>query len=197
MRKLFILATASAFAAVVALPEAAMAHTFGAYGAGFANGFGHPFGGLDHLLAMIAVGLWAAQMGGRALWLLPAAFLAVMATAGTLAAGGLGLPGVEFGVAGSVALLGLLIASNRRLPPWLGAALAGGFAVFHGIAHGAEMPQAAAPLLYGLGFLAATAGLQLAGLGIGLLARAGGRRRLLRGAGVMASLAGLAILAAI
>ena len=135
----------------------------------FSAGFAHPVSGLDHLLAMLAVGLWAAQLGARARWLVPAAFVGVMALGGALGGAGVTMPGLEQGIAASVLVIGLIIAASVRLPIVAGMALVGGFAVFHGVAHGAEMPAAADGLGYGAGFVAATALLHAAGVGLGLL----------------------------
>jgi len=151
--------------AYVAILPVAEAHTFGAQGAGLMAGLKHPFVGLDHLLAMIAVGIWAGQLGGRAVWLIPLTFVSVMAAAATLASFGLLLPLMEPAIACSVLVLGLLIAGSVRLPTSVGALLVSLFAVFHGYAHGLELPQAASPILYGAGFVLATA--LLHGLGIG------------------------------
>ena len=151
--------------AYVAILPVAEAHTFGSQGAGLIAGLTHPFVGLDHLLAMIAVGIWAGQLGGRAVWLIPLTFVSVMAAAATLASFGLLLPLMEPAIACSVLVLGLLIAGSVRLPTSLGALLVGLFAVFHGYAHGLELPQAASPILYGAGFVLATA--LLHGIGIG------------------------------
>src|SRR3990172_12300295 len=116
--------------------QSAFAHTFGAEGASFYQGFIHPLSGLDHLLAMLAVGMWAAQAGGRARWLIPAAFVAMLALGGGMAMLGWTLPQVELGIAASVAVLGLLIAGAAKTPLWLGVSIAGLFALFHGHAHG-------------------------------------------------------------
>lgn len=155
--------------AAMALVPAAQAHTFGAQGAGFAAGLSHPFAGLDHLLAMLAVGLWAAQLGGRALLRVPLAFMALMALGCALALGGPALPAVETGIAVSVLVLGLLIALAARFPLAAGMLLAGAFALFHGHAHGQELPQAASAFLYSTGFLLATGVLHAAGVGLGIL----------------------------
>jgi urease accessory protein len=125
----------------------------------------HPFLGLDHLLAMIAVGIWAGQLGGRAFWFVPLTFVSVMSAAATLGSFGITLPMVEPAIACSVLVLGLLIAGSVRLPTMAGVGLVGLFAVFHGYAHGLELPQAASPILYGIGFVLATS--LLHGLGIG------------------------------
>jgi urease accessory protein len=138
--------------------------TMGADGAGFLAGLSHPLGGPDHLLAMVAIGVWAAQCGGRALGALPAAFLGGMVAGGLLGLTGFGLPGVEELILASVMGLGLLVLLKARPPVAAGAALAFLLALFHGHAHGAEMPEAASPLLYAAGFLLAAAGLHGAGL---------------------------------
>lgn len=145
--------------------EAAEAHTFGgAVGAGFPQGVAHPFGGLDHLLAMITVGLWAAQKGGKALWVIPATFMSAMVLGGALGMEGIDLPAVELGIAASLMALGSVVAFAFRPPLWIGMLLVGVFAVFHGHAHGAEMPEAASAILYGTGFLLATGALHGAGI---------------------------------
>ena len=134
----------------------------------FSAGFAHPFTGFDHLLAMVAVGLWAAQLGGRARWLVPSAFIAAMVAGAALSHAGIAFSGVEQLIAASVLVLGILIATAVRLPLAACLALAGSFALFHGFAHGAEMPAIAAAFQYGCGFVAATALLHAAGLAIGL-----------------------------
>ena len=164
MKAKYSLALFGLLAYVTILPVAE-AHTFGSQGAGLIAGLTHPFVGLDHLLAMIAVGIWAGQLGGRAVWLIPLTFVSVMAAAATLASFGLLLPLMEPAIACSVLVLGLLIAGSVRLPTSVGALLVSLFAVFHGYAHGLELPQAASPILYGAGFVLATA--LLHGLGIG------------------------------
>ena len=164
MKAKYSLALFGLLAYVTILPVAE-AHTFGSQGAGLIAGLTHPFVGLDHLLAMIAVGIWAGQLGGRAVWLIPLTFVSVMAAAATLASFGLLLPFMEPAIACSVLVLGLLIAGSVRLPTSVGVLLVSLFAVFHGYAHGLELPQAASPILYGAGFVLATA--LLHGLGIG------------------------------
>ncbi len=184
----------------VLLPGTAFAHIVAGDAGGFVHGFSHPISGLDHILTMVAVGLFAAHLGGRALWLVPLAFVSVMAAAGLLGMAGVVLPFVETGIALSVVALGLAIALRLNLPTSAAVALAGFFAIFHGHAHGAELPDNVSGLAYGLGFVSATALLHLAGIGIGVtIGRAGqvhGRRLLQIGGGAM-SLAGLAILVGI
>ncbi len=133
----------------------------------FASGAAHPLSGWDHLSAMVAVGLWAAQLGGRSRWLVPSAFVGVMAFGSTLGRSGLVWPGLEQGIAASIVVLGILIASAARLPALACVVLVGVFALFHGVAHGAEIPATAGGLGYGVGFLATTALLHLAGLALG------------------------------
>ncbi|MFM2043460.1 MAG: hypothetical protein RLY86_2036 [Pseudomonadota bacterium] len=187
-------ALALSLAAGPALAHAGADHH---HGSGMIAGLLHPVTGLDHLLAMVMVGLWAAQLGGRALWALPAAFLAVMAAgAGLALAGVAALPPVltEGGIAASVLILGLLVAAVGRLPTGAAMGLVGGFALLHGLAHGAEFPAGAGPGAYMAGFLLATGGLHAVGAGIGL---AVARRWALpvRLAGGGAALAGAALLA--
>jgi urease accessory protein len=160
-----------AMCAYTAFLPVAEAHTFGAQGTGLTAGLVHPFMGLDHLLAMIAVGIWAGQLGGRAVWIVPLTFVSVMAAAAGLGPLGLSLPMVEPAIACSVLVLGLLIAGSVRLPTIAGAGLVGLFAVFHGYAHGLELPQAASPILYGLGFVLATTLLHGLGIGFALSSR--------------------------
>lgn len=155
--------------AVVALilAPAAQAHIISVQGGGFDAGFTHPFSGLDHLLAMTAVGLWASQLGGRARWAVPLAFMGAMSVGAGLALAGVKLPMVESGIAASVLVLGLMIAFAARLPVAVSAILVGAFAVFHGHAHGEELPQAASEALYAAGFLLATGTLHVFGLVLG------------------------------
>jgi urease accessory protein len=180
-----------ALALIMATP--AEAHLLDAGGAGWAHGFAHPFSGLDHILAMLAVGVWAAQSGRPALWVLPAAFPLAMAAGGLLGIAGVPVPGIESGIAASVLILGLLIAARARPPLALSIALVALFAVFHGHAHGTELPQAASPVLYGLGFVAATAVLHLIGLGIGRAMRLPAGVTALRVGGGAIAAAGLAL----
>jgi len=150
------------------LPSAAYAHTGVGDTSGFAHGFMHPTGGLDHVLAMVAVGLLAARLGGRALWLVPFSFVTMMIVGGIAGVGGIGLPFVELGIAGSILVLGFVIALGRQIPTPLAMALAGSFAIFHGHAHGTEMPVDAAGFAYGAGFVAATALLHSTGIALGI-----------------------------
>jgi urease accessory protein len=173
---------------------ASFAHTFGAHGAGFAGGLAHPFLGLDHLLAMIAVGLWAAQLGGSNLWRVPVAFVAAMAGGAVLANPAMDMSWLETSIAASVVALGLMVAFRLRLPGLLGMLAVACFALFHGFAHGLEMPQTASPYGYGLGFLLATASLHVIGIFLGLSMARG--RFMLQAGGVAIAAAGLLLLAA-
>lgn len=151
---------------------------------GFANGLTHPLAGLDHLLAMTAVGIWAAQRAGRALWLVSLAFVSVMTVGGVLGMTAREqLPLVEQAIAASVLTFGILIATAARLPMSASAFIVGLFALFHGYAHGAEMPATASGLFYGLGFVLATASLHLFGIGLGLAAQKLNSAKIIRYAG--------------
>lgn len=149
-------------------PDLAQAHTVQGQVQGLSHGFFHPLGGLDHLCAMIAVGLWAVQLGGRAVWAMPCAFIAVMILGGYLGMTGWNLPYVEQGILASVMILGLMIAAAVRLPVIYCVGIVGLFALFHGHAHGAEMPDSTSGIVYGLGFVLATALLHLSGIGLGV-----------------------------
>ena len=176
---------------------AAQAHTGVGAATGFAHGYLHPIGGLDHVLAMVAVGLFAVQLGGRALWLVPLAFVSMMAVGGAIGIAGVALPLVEAGIALSVILLGICIALGLHLSTAAAMSLVGVFAVFHGHAHGAEMPDSASGFEYAAGFVLATATLHACGIGLGVLlgpAREARRTRVSRLAGGAIALAGIAIL---
>ncbi|PJE55574.1 MULTISPECIES: HupE/UreJ family protein [unclassified Marinomonas] len=156
-------------AASVLASGSVLAHPGHEQASSFMTGFAHPMGGLDHLLAMVAIGLWAASIGGRALWAIPAAFVVTMLLGGGLAVAGLNVPFVEQGILLSVIVLGALVLFAKRLPTAVCVMIAGGFALFHGAAHGMEMPLNANGLQYALGFALATASLHLVGLGLGQL----------------------------
>jgi urease accessory protein len=191
------LAAASLALAIIAIPTVASAHP-GHDGAGFVHGLLHPLSGVDHILAMVAVGLFAARLGGRALWLVPASFVTAMALAGAAGIAGYALPHVETGIALSILVLGGAIAFDMTMPVAAAMALVAFFAVFHGYAHGAEMPETMSGLAYGGGFLAATAALHAAGIGLGLLIGRGSElssRRILQIGGGAAALTGAALLA--
>ena len=150
--------------------SAALAHR-GHNVSGLAAGLMHPFSGLDHLLAMVAVGLWAAQGGGKKIWLLPATFMALLAVGAGFSMQWQALPLVEAGIAVSVLALGLLVALSLQLPAALSVSITALFGLLHGYAHGIELPASAAPAEYALGFLAATATLHLGGITLGIATR--------------------------
>lgn len=152
----------------ILVADPAFAHVGGGDMTGLMHGFMHPIGGADHVLAMIAVGLLAARLGGRALWLLPLSFMTMMAAGGALGVGGVHLPLAEFAVGLSVVAFGAVIALRIRMPVAIAMALVGFFAIFHGHAHGAEMPDSVSGLEYALGFLSATALLHACGVGLGI-----------------------------
>jgi len=176
------------------LPAALFAHTRGGEAAGLLAGLSHPVSGLDHVLAMVAVGLWGAQLGPPAVWLLPVAFPMVMALGGTLGLVGVHLPGVEIGIAMSAIGLGAAVLFEAKPKLGVAAALVGFFAIFHGHAHGTELPPGANGLLYSIGFVVATGLLHLAGIGIGTIHRWPAGRTALRWTGALVALAGLAFL---
>jgi len=169
----------------------AIAHEQQGQAAGFVTGLLHPVSGLDHVLAMVAVGLWGAQLGAPAIWLLPVTFPLVMAFGGFLGLIGVPLPGVEFGIATSAILLGAMIALQARPPLVLAALLVAFFAVFHGHAHGTELPAGQSGLLYSVGFVVATGLLHASGIAIGLVHRWAAGRIVLRAGGAAVSLAGV------
>ena len=162
---------ALAAALTVTLHGSAFAHVESGTASGLASGLLHPVTGLDHLVAMVAVGLWGAQLGSPAIWLLPITFPLVMAFGGLLGLANVGLPFTEQAVALSAVVLGALILLRARPPLWIAALVVAYFAIFHGYAHGLELPQAANPLAYGLGFVIATGLLHLCGILIGTLTR--------------------------
>ncbi len=176
------------------LPATASAHDAAAESSGFMSGFTHPLFGPDHVAAMVAVGLWGAVLGAPALWLLPVAFPLVMAVGGAMGVAGVDLPAVETGIAASALVIGLAVALAVRPPVWLAAVAVGVFAVFHGHAHGAEMPRHAAPLAYAAGFVIATGLLHLAGIALGSLWRFRFGQAVVRVAGGVIAAAGLAFL---
>ena len=173
--------------------DIALAHTGLEHAVSFASGFKHPWSGFDHLLAMVAVGLWAGLNGGRALWAWPMAFVGVMVAGGALGIAGVLVPMVEPGILASVIVLGLLVLTAVRMPVAIGAALVATFALLHGHAHGAELPAQAAAVTYAAGFALATALLHGLGLGVATLGRSDGGRLIVRGAGAAVAVAGVAL----
>jgi urease accessory protein len=182
-------AVTAATASILLFPVPALAHT----GSG-AGGFAHPLFGPDHVVAMVAVGLWGAFLGAPAIWLLPILFPLVMAFGGVIGILGVPLPGVETAIAVSAVVLGSMVALAARPPLWIAALLVGAFAIFHGHAHGTELPPGADIVAYSVGFVVATGLLHLTGVAVGLLARWRAGRIAVRTAGVAIALAGVAFL---
>ncbi|MBL8630053.1 MAG: HupE/UreJ family protein [Rhodospirillaceae bacterium] len=185
-----VAATLLAFSA-----SSAFAHTGAGSTAGFMAGLSHPLLGADHFLAMLAVGLWAGAIGGRATWLVPGSFIVAMILGGVLGAQGMALPAVELGITFSVIALGALLAFNPSLPLAVSMAIAAVFAIFHGHAHGTEMPADISGITYGLGFIAATAVLHATGLVAILSLKSRLTPAVLRITGGAVGLAGVALLA--
>jgi urease accessory protein len=173
------------------LAQSASAHLGQGEANGFLAGLAHPVSGMDHVLAMVAVGLWGAQLGAPAIWVLPIAFPLVMALGGMLGFLGVPIPGVEYGIAASAVLLGAAVAFELRPPLIVAALLVGVFAVFHGHAHGTELPPGQSALLYSMGFVVATGCLHAVGIGIGTVHRRSGGRNLLRTAGAAIAAGGV------
>jgi urease accessory protein len=171
----------------------ASAHT-GSMSGGFIGGFAHPLFGLDHVVAMVAVGLWGAFLGAPAIWVLPIVFPLVMACGGVIGILGVPLPGVETGIALSAIVLGMMVALAAKPPLPIAAVLVGAFAIFHGYAHGAELPPGTDAVAYSVGFVVATGLLHLTGIAFGQLARWPTGRMAVRVAGGAIALAGVAFL---
>ncbi|HEY3949913.1 HupE/UreJ family protein [Phenylobacterium sp.] len=169
--------------AAAATPGPAAAHIVRGEAIGFVSGFLHPISGLDHIVAMVAVGLWGAQLGRPAIWLLPVTFPLVMAVGGFIGLIGVHLPGSEIAIALSGVCLGAVVLAELKPPLWTAAVLVGLFGLFHGYAHGAELPPGQNALLYSLGFVMATGLLHATGIAIGLIHRWPWGRLALRGTG--------------
>jgi urease accessory protein len=195
-RRLTRPAAALLTAAIALVATPALAHTEAGVAGGLVSGFLHPLLGPDHVVAMVAVGLWGAFLGMPAMWVLPVVFPLVMAFGGVLGVLGVPLAGVEVGIALSAVTLGAMVAFAARPPLWVAAVLVGGFAICHGYAHGAELPGAANPLAYGLGFVVATGLLHLTGIAFGLLVRWPLGVRAVRAGGGLIACAGLYFLVA-
>jgi urease accessory protein len=177
-----------------AAASAASAHTGEGGTSGFASGFIHPILGWDHVIAMVAAGLWGAFLGRPAIWVLPIFFPLVMAMGGALGVAGVPIPGVEAGIALSAIVLGGMVAFAARPQLWVAAVIVGAFAVFHGHGHGMELPEAADPLSYSLGFVLATGLLHLAGIAFGLVVRWPAGKVVVRAGGAAIAAAGVAFL---
>jgi urease accessory protein len=171
--------------------QSALGHALQGQASGLVTGLLHPSSGADHVLAMVAVGLWGAQLGAPAIWVLPVAFPLVMAMGGMLGFLGVPIPGVEYGIAASAIVLGTAVAFEVRPSLAIAALLVGCFAIFHGHAHGTELPPGQSALLYSMGFVIATGCLHAVGIGIGTVHRWSWGQRLLRGAGAVVAAGGV------
>jgi urease accessory protein len=172
----------------------ASAHGIGGALGGFVDGFAHPLLGLDHVVAMVAVGLWGALLRAPAIWLLPVVFPLVMAVGGALGILGVPLPATEIGIAASAVVLGAMVALGARPALWIAAILVGAFAIFHGYAHGTELPAGADAVAYSVGFVVATGLLHLAGILFGLVTRWPAGQVAVRAAGVAIAAIGVVTL---
>ncbi|MEO7100329.1 MAG: HupE/UreJ family protein [Luteolibacter sp.] len=179
---------------LVVMPSVASAHSETGNVGGFISGFKHPLTGLDHIVAMVAVGLWGAFLGGRAMWTLPVVFPVVMAFGGAMGVLGIPLPSVETGIALSGIVLGAMVALAARPPLWVAAVIVGIFAIFHGHAHGTELPAAANPMTFAIGFVISTGLLHLSGIAFGLLVKWPWGRMAVRAGGAAISLIGFGFL---
>jgi urease accessory protein len=172
-------------------PLTAFAHKRGGEAIGFVSAFEHPISGLDHVLAMVAVGLWGAQLGAPAIWVLPVVFPMVMALGGMMGLMGIRLPGIELCIALSAVALGFAVFREARPKLWMAAMIVGFFAIAHGHAHGTELPAGASGVLYSIGFVIATGLLHATGIGIGLVHRWPAGRVGLRLAGAIVAMGGV------
>ena len=191
MRRVRVMLTAATLGAILSAP--ALAHT-GESGGGFVSGLAHPVFGPDHVVAMVAVGLWGAFLGAPAIWLLPVVFPLVMALGGVLGILGVPMVAVETAIATSAIVLGMMVALAARPPLWVAAVIVGAFAICHGHAHGAELPPGADAVAYSAGFVIATGALHLCGIAFGLLARWPTGLIAVRAAGGVIAIAGLMFL---
>lgn len=194
-RRQFILPNAvqwAAFASLLIAPAFAFAHVGqGDVSGGFLAGLEHPVRGLDHVVAMVAVGIWGAQLRSPAIWVLPVTFPLVMSFGGILGGLGVPIPGIEIGIAASAIVLGAMVAFAARPPLWIAGVIVGVFAIFHGYAHGAELPQSANPIFYAMGFVMVTGSLHILGILIGLINRWRAGEKCLRTGGVLIALCGV------
>ena len=184
-------------AILIAYTSATAAHEGAGITGGFISGFLHPVLGWDHVVAMVAVGLWGAFLGSPSIWILPIVFPLVMALGGALGVIGVPIPAVETGIAASAVVLGAMVAFAVRPPIWIAAVIVGAFAIFHGHAHGTELPNAANPLTYSMGFVLSTGLLHLFGIAFGLLVRWPAGKIAVQTGGGLIALAGVGFLTGI
>ncbi len=192
--KTLIGSLAGVFALLLATTSVALAHTGEGVTGGFISGVLHPIMGFDHVTAMVAVGILGAFLGRPAIWVLPVVFPLVMTIGGIMGILGVPIPGIETGIAGSSVVLGLMILLALRPPLWVASVIVGAFAIFHGHAHGTELPNAANALSYSIGFVISTGLLHLVGIGIGELIRWPTGRIIARATGGLIALAGVGFL---
>ena len=182
----------AAFALLLLAPGFAFAHIGqGDVSGGFLAGLEHPVSGLDHVVAMVAVGIWGAQLRAPAIWVLPVTFPLVMSLGGVLGGLGVPIPGIEIGIALSAIVLGMMVTFAARPPIWVAAVIVGVFAIFHGYAHGAELPESANAVSYAMGFVVATGSLHALGILIGVLNKWSWGDRCLRVGGILIALCGV------
>ena len=186
-----ILLTFCMVATTFLFPQSAWPHVGSSEASGFLNGLQHPISGLDHVIAMLAVGLWGAQLGKPAVWILPVVFPVMMAMGGNFGLLGIPLPGVEVGIAVSAVVLGLMVLAEAKLKIQVAIMVVAFFAIFHGHAHGTELPAGQSGMLYSIGFVVATGCLHAMGIAIGLIHRWKVGRLALRGAGSIVCAAGI------
>ncbi|BCE03397.1 HupE/UreJ family protein [Marinicellulosiphila megalodicopiae] len=181
---------------LLSLTLAALANAHGESGVagGFILGFKHPIVGWDHVVAMVAVGLWGAFLGKPAIWILPVIFPVVMAFGGAMGIIGIPIPAIETGIAVSAIVLGCMVAIAARPPIWIAGIIVGVFAIFHGHAHGTELPTASSPLAYSIGFVLATGLLHLGGIAFGYLTRWPAGKIIIRTGGGAIALSGIGFL---
>ena len=184
-------------AAFVMIAAPVYAHSGEGLAGGLVSGLLHPILGWDHLVAMVAVGLWGAFLGMPAIWILPVVFPLVMALGGAMGVIGIPVPAVEMGIAASSLVLGLLIAAGARAPLWVAMAIIGAFAIFHGHAHGTELPEAANPIAYAVGFVLATGLLHTIGIGLGFITRLPRGVVAVRATGLIIAITGLGFLSGV
>ena len=182
---------------LVAAATPAFAHSGHGFAGGFMSGFLHPILGWDHVVAMVAVGLWGAFLGMPMMWILPVVFPVIMAAGGAMGVVGVPVPAVEMGIAASSLVLGLLIAAGARAPRWIAIVIVGAFAVFHGHAHGTELPEAANPISYAVGFVLATGLMHTVGIGLGFATRLPKGHVAVRAMGGVIAVAGLGFLSGV
>lgn len=183
------------FIMVLLLPNVLLAHTGVGHTSGFLHGFFHPFEGVDHLLAMLAVGLWSSQLGGKASWIVPLSFVSVLILGGVIALLGANIFFVKIGILLSLVILGVLIATSIKMPLTISVGIVGAFALFHGHSHGSEMLSAGSSFTYGVGFLTATVLLHMIGFVIGYSFKKWESEMVVRVAGAFVALFGIGLFA--